>query len=115
MASNSAAPSITNEPDHTGSPGPAHGGLGLAGQVGLIQREPIRRGDGPVGDHLVAGRQAQEIPHHHLVDRHPVVDPVSYDNRLRSDQRGEPVESPLGADLLEGPGGSSVSAAQSAS
>ena len=40
---------------------PAHDRLGLAGQVGLVQGEPVRRHHGAVGDHLVAGRQAHEV------------------------------------------------------
>ena len=60
-----AAPSTTNEPDHTGSPGAADDGLRLAGQVGLVEREALRRDHRPVGDDLVAGRQPQQIAHHH--------------------------------------------------
>ena len=103
MASNSAAPSTANEPDHTGSPRAPHRRFGLAGQIGLVQGKPVGRHDCPVGDHLVAGRHADEVSHHHVVERHAAVDPVADHNRVRSDQRGEPVERPLGADLLKRP------------
>ena len=57
----------------------------------------------PVGDHLVAGRQTHEVADDDLLDRHPAVDPVAHDHRLGRDQRGQPVERALGADLLERP------------
>ena len=79
----------------------AHRGLGLARQVGLVQGEPVGRHHRPVGDDLIAGRQAHEVPHHHPVDGHAAVDPVAHDHRLWRDERGEPVERALGADLLE--------------
>jgi hypothetical protein len=38
-----------------------------------------------------------------LVDWHPAVDSLSNDDRVGGDQRREPVERALGADLLKGP------------
>jgi hypothetical protein len=82
-------------------PGTPDDGLGLPGQIGFVKREPVCRHNRSVSDHLVTGSHADEVSHHHLVDRQPAVDPVAHHDRLRSDQRGEPVESSLGADLLQ--------------
>ena len=83
--------------------GAAHRQLGLAGQVGLIERKPLRRRQGPVGDHLVTGRQAHQVAGHHLVDRHAAIGSVPDHNRVWSDERREAVECSLRSDLLEGP------------
>jgi hypothetical protein len=82
---------------------PADGGLGLARQVGLVQGERVSGHHLPVGDHLIAGRQAHEVSGHHPVDGHPTVDPIADDHRLGRHQRGEPVERAFGTDLLERP------------
>ena len=74
-------------PTSTRSPRPAYDGLGFAGQVGLVHGEPVRPHDRPVGNHLVARRQAHEITGHHLIDRHPSIDAATDDHRLRRDQR----------------------------
>ena len=77
--------------------------LRFAGQVGLVQGEPGSRHDRPVRDDLVAGRQTNQIPHDHLLDRQTALDPIPYNQRPRRDERRQPIERPLGANLLEGP------------
>ena len=50
--------------------------LGLAGQVGLIQRQPVGRDDRSVGDHLIPGGQAHQVADHDVVDRHAAIGAV---------------------------------------
>ena len=102
VASKSAAPSTANEPDQTGSPGATDHRFGLAGEVGLVQGEPVSGNDDSVGDHLVARRQPHEVADDDPLDGQPPIDSVADDHCLGCDQRGKPVERPLGADLLEG-------------
>ena len=104
VASKSAAPSTAKEPDQTGSPGAAHDRLRLAGQVGLVEREPVgatrrcrrrRPGRRPRG-----ARGRRRRPRRPARRRST---PSRTTDRLRRDQRRQPVERALGADLLERP------------
>ena len=84
-------------------PGAAHHRLGLAGQVGLVQREPVRADHGR--RRRRPGRRRPAAPGRRRRRRSTGTRrsaPVAHHHRLRSDQRGEPVERALGADLLEG-------------
>jgi hypothetical protein len=84
-------------------PGAAHDQLRLAAQVGLIEREPLGRRHGPVGDHLITRRQAHQVARHDLVSRHAAVGSVPDHNRVWSDERRQAVERTLRSDFLEGP------------
>ena len=56
-----------------------------------------------VGDDLVTRLDAQQVARHDLVDGNGSRDPVANDGRRRRDERGEPVERALRADLLRDP------------
>src|SRR5207244_6385884 len=86
-----------------GLAGATDDGLGLAGQVGLIESQAVGPYHGAVRDNLVAGGQAHEVSDEHLIDWHAAVDSVAGDNGVGGDQGGKPIERTLGADLLEGP------------
>ena len=95
-------PRRRTSPTRPARPAPRTTGSDSPVRLASSRASPSARSDRPVGDHLVARRQPHEIADYHLVDRHPAVDAVADDHRLRRDQRGEPVERALGADLLEG-------------
>ena len=102
VASNSAAPSTANEPDHTGSPAPRTAGSDSPVRFDSSSASPSADSTVPSATTWSPGRQAHQVADDDLLDRHAAVDPVAHDDRVRSDQRGEPVERALGADLLEG-------------
>ena len=81
----------------------SHHRLRFPGQVGLIERKPVRALNGPVRRHLVARSKPHDIPHHELIDRNPSIGPVPDHDHFRRDQRGKPVQRPLRANLLKRP------------
>ena len=101
VASKSASPSTANEPDHTGSPGPRTTGSDSPVRLASSRVEPVRADHGAVGHDLVAGAQPHEVADHDVAQRHRVVRAVAHHHGLGGDQRGEPVQRPLGAHLLE--------------
>ena len=64
VASNRPAPSTAKEPDHTGIPGASHRQLRFAGQIRLIQGEPIPGRQLPIRDHLIAAGQLDQFAHY---------------------------------------------------
>ena len=78
----------------------ARDGPRLAGQDRLVERETPDVGELPVGDDLVTGLHANEVALHDLLDLHHARLAVAHDRRVRRDERGQPVERPLGAQLL---------------
>ncbi len=56
---------------------------------------------GAVGDDLVAGTQRDDVAVDHLAGRDGLLAAVADCARMRGDQEREPVERPLGADVLE--------------
>ena len=84
-------------------PAIAHHRFGLAGEVSLIERQPIGLDQRPVRHDLVARRQPHEVVGDHLLDGHATIHPVAHHQCVGRHQRREPVELALGADLLEGP------------
>ncbi len=77
--------------------------LRLAGEIGLIDGEPVGRHKRSVSHDLVACRDSNRVTDDHILDRQRDVVAVAHHDRLGCDQRREPVELALGADLLERP------------
>ena len=103
VASKTPAPSTTKEPDHTSSPAALTTGSDSPVRFDSSTASPSRVEELPVGDDLVAARQADDVAGHNLVDRHAPRRAVPDHRRLRGDERCEPVERALRADLLERP------------
>ena len=77
--------------------------LGLAGQLRLVERQPIGAHQVTVGGDLVAAGDPHQVADHDLADEHLPRRPVPDHGRFRHHQRRELVEGALGAHLLEGP------------
>ncbi len=80
-----------------------HHRFGLAGEVGLIECQPVGLDQRPIGHDLFARRQPHEVAGDHLLDGHATIGSVANHPCVGGHQRCEPVELALGADLLEGP------------
>ncbi len=72
----------------------------LAGQDRLVDAQRVGVLERPVGDDLVARLEPHEVAGDELVDMHPPRVAVANDRRVRRDERREPVERALRADLL---------------
>jgi hypothetical protein len=101
VASYSAAPLDRERAGPDRLAGAANDELGLAGQVRLVEREPVGRHHGAVGHHLIAGREADEVPDDDLVQGDAALGPIADHRGVGRDQRREPVEGALRADLLK--------------
>ena len=76
--------------------------LRLAGQLRLVERDPVGADQLAVGRDLVAVLDPHQVADDDLVDRHLARLAVADDGRLGDDQRRELVEGALRPDLLEG-------------
>ncbi len=78
-------------------------GTRLAGEDRLVELQPGRLCERPVGDDLVTGSQAHEIALDHLLHTHVPLASIADDGRSGRDQRGERIELVTGAELLPDP------------
>ena len=66
VASKSPSPSTAKAPERTSSPVFAHHRLGLAGQLGLVERQPLGAHQLAVGGDLVAAGDPHQVADHDL-------------------------------------------------
>jgi hypothetical protein len=66
--------------------------VGLAGQQGLVHRQPAGFGDLAVGDELVAGADRDQVAGHDLVGDQLHLGPVADDPRVGGDEDGDFVQ-----------------------
>ncbi len=75
-------------------------GVGLAGEQRFVEFESLGLDDDAVDHRLVAGSEFDDVVEHHVVRRQLGHHPVAADEGLGLADDREPVEGPLGADLL---------------
>jgi hypothetical protein len=73
----------------------------LAAENRLVEGERLARNDVPVGDDLVARLDADEVADDDVLDPDPTRLALANHRRVRRDERGEPVERVLRAQLLD--------------
>ena len=103
VASYSAAPSTANEPDQTGSPRCRTTGSDSPVRFASSSASPSALITVPSATTWSPAVSRTRSPTTTWSTGTPRVAPVADDHRLRGDQRGEPVERALRADLLERP------------
>ena len=96
-----ALPATTTLPDSTAFPRCFVDGQGLTGEEGLVDLEPAVHLHAPVRHHLVARAQLEHVVHHHLLHGQLDALAVAHGMCTGSGEHGQPIEGPLGPQLLD--------------